>query len=348
MRLGLGVGLRAGPLRAAPRAAFRLSDTGVSLGAEASLQLVRFRGEGRTLSVVGGVSDGVARRVVSTAPALGQGFLDGRGGYYRSTEAAVGLRLEVGGLGSGRNPSSFTFGGAERSASVDLRFVSERAKTFRPGVTDSDLLYVGPADASQTVSTFRLDAAVGTLESPEGLVPRQAVRVIAERSVNNGLRFSRAEALLEARISTFARRRALAPALDVRLSGGVSTGDLPLFRQFALEHALGDGGVAVTTFGALRSRTDTPDAGGRYVMLAYEHSFRTIPFELVGLHVLARRGYNVILSGAHGRTWGGTSTGFTHEVGVSLSGLLTGLRIDLTQRLGAPGTVVGFSLARLL
>ena len=364
VRVGAALELRAGPLRAQPRAAFRLSDRGVSLGADGALALVRFRGEGRTLAAVASASDGVARRVVSTAPALGLGLLGGRGGYYDSRTASVGFRLDVGGLGRPAGGSAFSFASASRSAVVDVRLVTETARTFRPGTADSDLLDLGPTHESgtvQTVQTIRLDAEVGALGVPAEIAPRQAVRLVAEASPS-GLDtqregrapFWRVEGVAERRFATFARRRALPPALDVRVSAGVAGGDVPAFRRFALEHALGDGALAATTFGALRSRTDTPDTGTRYVMLAYEHSFRTLPFEALGLAALARRPYNVILHGANAWTWGGTAFlnvpvgGSTHEVGLSLSGLLTGFRLDVTKRLDAPGAVVGFSLARLL
>lgn len=58
---------------------------------------------------------------------------------------------------------------------------------------------------------------------------------------------------------------------------------VPLACQFAAEHALGvkalvggagPGGVGYTAFGALRSRTDVPDAGDRYALAAWEHSFQ--------------------------------------------------------------------------
>ena len=361
LRVGAGIALRAGPLRVRPTAAFRLADRGVSLGAEGELALARFRGEDRTLALVASASDGVARRVVSTAPDLGLGVLGGRGGYYDSRSASVGLRLDVGGLGRPAGGSGFTFTSSARSATVDLRLIAETARTFRPGTLDSDLLGLGPAFRSATVQTIRLDAEVGALGVPAEIAPRQSVRLVAEASpsVLNSERegrapFWRVEGAAERRFATFARRRALPPALDVRVSGGVAGGEVPDFRRFAPEHALGDRGLAATTFGALRSRTDTPDAGTRYVLVAYEHSFRTLPFEALGLAALARRPYNVILHGANAWTWGGAFAGdlrgaeSTHEIGLSLSGLFTGFRLDLTKRLDAPGAVVGFSLARLL
>ena len=154
--------------------------------------------------------------------------------------------------------------------------------------------------------------------------------------------------MVDARVATFARRRVLPAALDLRLSGGVSGGAVPAFRLFALEHALGEEGLAGTTFGALRSRTDVPEAGGRYAMLAWEHSFRTIPFEVLGLDVPTRRSYNLIVHGAHARTWGGVraARAWHHEVGVSLAGLVGLLRLDVTTRLDAPGTVVGLGVTR--
>ena len=125
----------------------------------------------------------------------------------------------------------------------------------------------------------------------------------------------------------------------------------PAVRQFALEGAVPVPlvGPALTAFGALRAQTGIPPAGDRYALVAYEHSFRTLPFEVLGLHALARRQYNVLVHGTHGRTWGGplAHTRWHHEVGVSLSGLFGGLRLDLTQRLDERRTTVGVGVARV-
>ena len=346
-RVGAAVALRAGPLRVRPMAAFRTADRGVTLGADADLTLARWplarRGTAR-LSLVGSALDGVARRVVPNAPPTL--FLGGRGGYYATRQASAGMRLSLDTLGEVRQGAFLSF---DTEAALDLRYVVERASGFDTPAPDR---LAFPADGSFTTQSLRLDAAVGTLDEPLGLLPVRAVRLTAETGTGSGRGYTRADLTLDGRMVTFGRRRVLPAALDVRLAGGVSGGGLPPFRQFALEGvAWGPAGSAsgLTAFGALRGLTDVPPAGDRYVLAAYEHSFRTLPFEILGLRSLARRQVNVLVHGAHARTWGGplAHTRGHHEVGVSMSGLLGGLRLDVTQRLDRRATVVGAGVARV-
>jgi hypothetical protein len=345
VRVGLALALRAGPLVLSPRAAFRSADRGVSLGADASLRAARL-GRNGALSLVGSVSDGVARRIAPGSPSLALGFLGGPGGTYASRQASGGVRAQLSGLGTVRQGSFFQF---EAAADLSLRYIAETASRYRPDQPDA--FVPGPDTLALTARSLRLDAALGTLDVPLGLLPRRAVRVMAEWAPASfgGPAFWRADAALDGRIPTFARRRALPAALDVRLAGGVSGGDLPAFRQFALEGTAGTGGVGTGAFGALRARTTAPDAGDRYALLAWEHSFRTLAFEALGLRALTDRAYNLIVHGAHARTWGGpdAATQWHHEVGLALSGLVGGLRIDLTQRLDAPATTIGLGIGRV-
>ena len=347
VRLGGGVDVRLAGLRVAPFAAYRVADGGVSYGADASLRVSR-PAPGVRLFVVGGAADDVARRVAPSAPDLGEFFANGRGGYYASRRASGGLAVEVDDVGT---LSDGGFARFTMSAEASLRFVVQEATPYETGAaSDSDLLAFD-SPSGVTTRSLRADAGVGTLGVPLGVLPRRALAVTAEwaPSAFGGPAFWRADAAVDGRFATFGRRRVLPAALDVRLSGGVSGGGLPAFRQFAVEHALGDGAFASTTFGALRSRTDTPEAGDRYAMLAWEHSFRTLPFEALGLTALARRSYNVVVHGASARTWGGplAAEGWHHEVGVSLSGVLGLFRLDLTQRLDRADTVVGLGVARV-
>ena len=355
VRPTLGVDLRLGSLRLSPRAGYGVLNGELSLAAEGWHPLARL-GPAR-LSVVGAVSDGVDRRIAPSAPALGQGLAAGRGGYVRAERASAGLRLAASELGSWSGAAG---GMAQFStdAFAELRFVAERARRpdgdapLDPATFDSDLLALG---APVVTRSLRVDGGVGTLGVPLGILPRRALQVSAELAPRawGDAGFWRADAALDHRVVTFARRRALPMALDVRLAGGVSGGDLPAVRRFAVERGLGGPvagafGVAHTTFGALRARADVPDAGERYALAAWEHSFRTIPFERLGLDALARRSYTLLVHGASARTWGGdeAADGWHHEVGVSLSGVLGALRLDLTQRLDAPGTVLGVGVAR--
>ena len=352
VRLGAEAAVRVGGLRATPRVAYRVADAGLSFDTEVALPVGTIdAGWGSpALTLVAEAADDVQRRIAPSAPDLSVYGVDGRGGYYASRRVAAGVTATARDLGT-ISDGGFTQFDVEAEAS--LRFVAETASTYEAdrifdGGLDRDVLQFG--FGSKTVRSLRLNGALGTLDEPLGLIPRRAVGVTAEwaPSAFGGPAFWRADAVLDARVTTFGQRRVLPAALDLRLSGGVSGGDVPAFRLYAVEHALGDKGVAGTTFGALRSRTDVPEAGRRYGMLAWEHSFRTIPFEIVGLDGLTQRAYNLILHGAHARTWGGAraAEAWHHEVGLSLAGLLGVLRVDATVRLDAPGAVLGLGLTR--
>ena len=349
VRPELGLDLRLGSLRVAPRAGYGVLDGELSLGAEAWHPLARL-GRAR-LSVVGEVSDGVDRRIAPGAPELAQGLASGRGGYHHAERASAGLRLAAGGLGrwngAAGGMTQFDVDGA-----LALRFQAERAVGLFRGEVDADLL---PLAEPLVTRSLRLDGGLGTLGVPLGLLPRRALQVSAELAPGawNDAGWWRAAATVDHRVVTFARRRALPMALDLRLAGGVSGGALPALRRFAVERGLGGTvsgafGLAHTPFGTLRARTDVPGAGERYALAAWEHSFRTVPFEALGLDGLARRNYTLLVHGASARTWGGdeAAEAWHHEVGVSLSGVLGALRLDLTQRLDAPGTVLGVGVAR--
>jgi hypothetical protein len=93
----------------------------------------------------------------------------------------------------------------------------------------------------------------------------------------------------------------------------------------------------------------------RYALVAWEHDFRSVPFEALGWRGAAPRGLSVQVHGAH--AWADGAPGALHvepsvvhhEVGASLGlGYTVPLRLDVTYRLtDGPGVVVGVGLARL-
>ncbi len=361
-RGGLRLGLRVANLTVSPEATFRSADKGVNLGAEAQLRL--WRGEDIGVGILADASKGVARRASPLTPELYAG-VNGRGGYYDRQRLAVGLGAAHSDLGTIRTGG---FIQVTASGQARVRFIAESAQTFNPGSADdgpldSDLLGLGLDFERLTTRSVQATLGVGVIDAPLGLLPRQAIQGVFEVGewVLNGT-FWTAEVAADYRFGTFARRRALAPALDVRLAAGASGGSVPLTRLLSVDGVLGEDAVAFSRFGVLRTRTGVPYEGDRYAAGFWEHSFRSIPFEILGLNGLAKRGYSVLVHGAHARTWLDAdraadlstfgyalspSDGWHHEVGVSVSGILGLLRLDLTQRLDAPGTVVGFGLARL-
>ncbi len=181
---------------------------------------------------------------------------------------------------------------------------------------------------------------------------------ISDGMLGSDYDYVRAEAVAVWRFPTFLRRRLFPNTLDVRLSGGLHGGTLPLQRHFAIDGTI----LGFAPSGVFRSLRGVPVEGDRYVAVAWEHDFRSVPFELLGLEALAVRNIGLIVHGAHGRTWLDPRSGDTpdllvplrtaedwvHEVGVSLSGgFFIPVRLDLTYRLDDPGVFVSFGVARL-
>lgn len=196
--------------------------------------------------------------------------------------------------------------------------------------------------------------------SPLGLFGRNQLTVRVEsgtyRPGSLEFNYTRYDITADVRLPTFFRRRLLPNVLDVRLVAGTSTGDLPPQRLGLLDGGLG----RYTPFGALKTRGGLPYEGDEYAGLLWEHNFRTVPFELLGLGGFVQRGYSLLLFGGHGRTWladdnvatlpgfaPAVPDGFHHELGLSLSGLFGFLRADLAFRLDAPGVTVGVAAARI-
>lgn len=148
------------------------------------------------------------------------------------------------------------------------------------------------------------------------------------------------------------RKAGLGEGVHLHLLAGDATGDLPMQRYGAL-----DAGVWVfRPFGTFRTLSGRPYEGEGYGALFWEVDLGTQLFERLRLNGIARRGLELVVHGASGRTWirrermaaSGYAPryldGFHHEAGGSL--VLRPLRVDLTKRLDRSGWAIGFSLAR--
>ncbi len=162
--------------------------------------------------------------------------------------------------------------------------------------------------------------------------------------------YGRVEAEVRWSQPTVLRRRLLPPTLHLRLAAGGATGPLPVTRSFGIDGRL----AGVSTFGALRARSGLALVR-EYALVAWEHDFRSVPFELVGWRSAAPLGVSLQVHGAH--AWGTGADGALrtepslvhHEVGASVGfGFEVPLRLDVTYRLtDGPGAVVGVGVARL-
>ncbi len=138
--------------------------------------------------------------------------------------------------------------------------------------------------------------------------------------------FTFAQLTVDGHLKTFLKRRFAPNALDWRLVAGYSRGQVPVQRLGSLEASMG----LFSPFGVFRTMGGQPYEGEHYLALYWEHNFKAVPFEALGLWGLAQRGMGLVLHGASGRTWIGGQRrktlgfkprdvdAFHHEVGVSL------------------------------
>ena len=221
---------------------------------------------------------------------------------------------------------------------------------FNPLIPEGDLRSLGA------------EVTVGNVGSgvEAALTGQRGIRLRVEASdgaLGSDFDFVRAEAVAALRVPTFLRRRLFPNTLDLRLAGGLHGGDLPLQRHFGIDGTV----LGYAPGGAFRSLRGRPVEGDRYVAALWEHDFRSVPFELLGLEWFAARNIGLSVFGAHGRTWLDgydpdalalyvvqPSDGWVHELGVSLhGGFFLPVRLDLAYRLDDPGLFVSFGVARL-
>ena len=303
-----------------------------------------------------------------------------RGAYHYGTEPRYHSRL-YGRLFNSLNVLAggddyFDYYGSERvSASVSRRFpgqvrvevgaLSERSFPVRR-TTSYDVFGTGneqPPNPPVQSGFLRSAFAEVTIGDEEELWPglsgQKRLHLAVEHSfpkmLESDFDFTRFTGAFDYAVPTFFRRRLLPNQLDVRLTGGTFIGTLPL-QRFGLVEA---SRRPLTAYGALHTLAARPYEGEQYAVFIWEHNFRTVPFEAVGLYGLAQRGWSLLLHGGHGRTWlaedrrlppgyvRSAPGGLHHEFGVALNGILGVLRLDFTARLDRPGFVVGLSTARL-
>ncbi len=147
------------------------------------------------------------------------------------------------------------------------------------------------------------------------------------------------------RLETFLRRQMVPAALDLHLIAGAATANAPVQRLAGLPGALG----LWSPFGSFHTLRGGSLYGEKYAGLFWEHSFRAWPFDALGWRYPGEKGVGLLLHGAHGRIWGDASADKLdlHELGISLSGLFSYVRVDVTRRLGTPGFwCTGLSVAK--
>lgn len=272
--------------------------------------------------------------------------------YYRSERFRVGLDLR--------------FSAVDARAAVGVRLEDH---TSLEKETDYDLLggsaiqRLNPGVDEGALRSVEASIAFGDEDDAAGFTGRRSLILSVEHSspslMDSEFDFTTLKGTLVWQFDTFFARRLLPNSLDIYLEGMTHAGDVPLQRLGAI-----DGSIEIIgRFGTMKTLDTMPYRGDRSLAFFWEHNFRTVPFELLGMDRLAERALNLIVFGGHGRSWlpGRWATpapgeaeglvfdsaGWHHEVGLSLSGVFSIVRIDVAQRLDEPGFFIGIGTARI-
>ncbi|TNE69411.1 carboxypeptidase-like regulatory domain-containing protein [bacterium] len=248
---------------------------------------------------------------------------------------------------------------------VGLGYLSDESRSLTK-MTDYDIFAtkklerINPAVFNGKINSVKSFIQIGDDFIPFSPIGQSRAKFSIEHAnsslLGSDVDFTTYQIEIDYRIKTFFQRRFLPNALDVRLAAGTSTGDLPIQRLMTLDGTIG----GFSPFGTFKSLPTTFYQGDKYVAFFWEHNFRTVPFELLGLTSLAEKGTSIIVFGSHGKTWldNATSTalfpyahvinGVHHELGASISGIFDFLRLDFIQRIDRPNFYIGLSVARIL
>lgn len=211
-----------------------------------------------------------------------------------------------------------------------------------------------PSVIEGTDRTISLGVQSGSDRVPFGLTGGRTMELRVSHSAEwagSDFNYTRLLALIDWRFETFYKRRFMPNTLDIRINAGTAIGELPLQKWHGLDGAKS----YFSPFGSFRALRGLPYEGEHVLSLFWEHNFRTIPFELVGLQSIAKKGVGIILHGAHGYSDANSLIGYKpritdgihHEIGLSVNGIFSLMRIDTIYRLDKPGLFFGMSLARV-
>ena len=174
--------------------------------------------------------------------------------------------------------------------------------------------------------------------------------------LNSDFDFTQASFLYDYRLTTFFKRRPDHNYLRARIEASTYQGDLPLQRFSAIDGSI----FSYSPFGIFKTLINKPLEGEKKFGIFWEHNFKSIPFEILGLKYFARNKYEFIVHGASGRTWIADERlnkinqiykpsyidEFHNEMGLSLmlKFVFCSVRLDATRNLNNDQNYIGFSL----
>jgi hypothetical protein len=217
-----------------------------------------------------------------------------------------------------------------------------RASSFRPEFGLS--IVQDRAVSFETVRAVRATFSTEGNTAPYGITGQENIRIEIEHAdelFSSDVGYTRYHVEVDHRFETWLRRRFLPNALDVKLIAATATGTLPAYKTHLVDGSLS----AFTPFGGLRTLRSAAYEANDVLALHWEHHFRTVPFEWLGWDRAVDKGVGVIVFGSSVQTWRPKHT--HHEIGASISGLFSLMRVDVAYRLDQPGFFAGLSLARI-
>jgi len=232
--------------------------------------------------------------------------------------------------------------------------------------TDYDILgrnYIqrkNPPIKEGSLRSIRFRIQYGSKFLPFGILGQKRAMLSIEHSskdiFSSDFSFTQYQLILDWRIPTLLRRRFMSNVIDLRVVAATCTGDLPLQKFGSLDVSLG----SFNCFGSFKSLRNYPYEGEKYLGVFWEHNFRTVPFELLGIKSIAKSGVELILHGASGRTWINVEKfkkldyapnyldSYYHEIGISLNKLFKILRFDFTYSLDKKEFYLSISAPKLM
>lgn len=299
---------------------------------------------------------GLYPEVVTGAVALlgGEDYFD----YYRSDRLSIYYEV----------PTFWLAGGVPAGIKAGLHFGKDRSIEH---LLPHDYSLFGthqprrplPAIDDGILHTATLELLINRPERSYGVISNRHLTVSVEQSLRapevplDNARSGSGYTLLTLDFlysqPTLLTRRIFPNALHISGRAGYTIGHLPYQRYGVLDGSL----TRFTPFGTLKTRPGLPYEGDRFMMLAAEHDFQSVPFELLGMRYPTRKGWGMLLFAGAGTSSSSrpvspdtlqpfTTNGWHLEAGISVNRIFGLFRVDVALRLDDPGAFVGVSLPR--
>ncbi len=196
-----------------------------------------------------------------------------------------------------------------------------------------------PPIMSGEMRSVKLDVRFGDERVSLGMMPINAVDFSAEYSspslLGSEFHFGQYHVTASYHFDTFLTNYLFPPQMQMMFAGGISTGTLPVQRDFVLDSQIG----GLAPFGVLKTARPVEFTGDRFAMVSVEQNFRNVPFLLLGIPYLYKEGMEILIDASAAQSWlnrKSTTNGWYYEAGIGLGKILGLIRMDLTYRISKP------------